>query len=82
MREPEMSAQVGDVPSDEGALGALVRLLPGQDFHHLLPEVPEQVNALVAGLVHARLELLTAKLAAGMIKLFLNNFSRYFTVPE
>ena len=59
-----MAAQVRDVTTDEGALGALVRLLPGQDFHDFLPEVSEQVNALVAGLVHARFELLAAKLTA------------------
>jgi hypothetical protein len=33
-------------------------------FHHFFTEVTEKVDALVAGLVHARLELLAAKFTA------------------
>jgi hypothetical protein len=44
MREPEVAAEVQNVSSGEGTFRTLVRFLPGQNFHHLFPEMTELVE--------------------------------------
>ncbi len=69
VRQPVVPADVHDVAAGEGAHGAGEGSLVGHLLQDLLPEVAEQVDALVPGLVHAGGELLAAQLAARLVAL-------------
>ena len=73
MRQSEVATQIRDVSADESAFRTFVRFSARKMFHHFFTEVAEKVDALVAGLVHACLELLAAKFTTKkrkLIKLF------------
>ena len=64
MRQSEVTTQIGDITSDEGALGTLVRLSSRQIFHHLFAEMSEKMDAFVTSFVDTRLEFFSAKFTA------------------
>ena len=61
MRQSEVTTQIGDISSDEGALGTLVWLSSRQIFHHFFAEMSEKVDALVTSFVDTRLEFFSTK---------------------
>ena len=64
--QSKMPRQLVDILAHKGTLGTLERLLPWQLLHDFLPEVKQQVAALVPGFVHRVLELFTAQFARGV----------------
>ena len=72
MRQTVVPTQVHDVPALESAGRTLERLFGRDLLHDVVPEVTEQVDALVPDLVDTLGELLTAQLARGLLTLHIN----------
>lgn len=64
-----MTTEIHHIPAFKGALGTVERLLVGDLLQHHVPEVAQQVDALVPHLVDARGELLAAQLTRGVVAL-------------